>query len=739
MLAAATAVMVLALAGAVVIAATYDGRAYRDSARAPVAVEDPAQATVWWMWDTAYSLDGRYVDVVHVVPLVPDAPLPPGLARWPEPGEIVPSPAVLASAGFAELARQLGASSGAVISRDGLTDDRERLIYQRPAGDAFLPDSGRLVASFGKPHGGSTGVLGSAMRTKPESLFLEAYAALVVVPALVLLLVVVRIDGRRRTRALVIARTLGADARQRAAFLLGACARPVAAGAALGAVVVTVACLVDVRLPWVDYQVRASDLRASGAALVGAVVGAVLVVVGVLLLAHRARLGASAVRPEPRSVRVTPAALALFPLVVVGVDVAYSSAKPLGANVTTLVYYAGVLGVVVVLPFFVAATTRVVARGLVRVGRRRGSPSVIDASRQLLADAGGVLRLAAALAVVIVLASQVQIWSSKLSAQAMDAARLERVVGTAVATLDIPGDVAQQRRAVPVLNRHGHVVVLAGSDAPGAPPPRMFASCAGLRAVELDCREGVQQLTAATRAFAAAVSLNGDDAVRVVPGDPVIALGGAGDSGWRTALLVSPDGSDLPIAEVNADLSALSAPAPVVGRLSESWTWAANDGVDKAAWLTLFGAWAVALLSLALGGAGLAEQLDMARGVRAWAAMGAGARTIWGRTGWRMLTPLALAMAAGVAATVGLARPITAPGEGGSLPASTLLATCILAPLASLALWAAASSLAVRDLNVWRPPEPRAARVTRSGGGESGVEEWQDPDPAGRVSDARVG
>ncbi|MCR6688093.1 ATP-binding cassette domain-containing protein [Cellulomonas sp.] len=220
---------------------------------------------------------------------------------------------------------------------------------------------------------------------------------------------------------------------------------------------------------------------------------------------------------------------------------------------------------------------------------------------------------------------------------------------------------------------------------------------------------------------------------RVVPGDPVTALGAAGDSGWRTALLVSPDGSDLPIAEVNADLSALSTPAPVVGRLSESWTWAANDGVDKAAWLTLFGAWAVALLSLALGGAGLAEQLDMARGVRAWAAMGAGARTIWGRTGWRMLTPLALAMVAGVAATVGLARPITAPGEGGSLPASTLLATCILAPLASLALWAAASSLAVRDLNVWSPDDDR--RPVRGGSSAPGVDPPPRQRPAPRCLD----
>ena len=126
------------------------------------------------------------------LPALLAVPLPPGVARWPAPGEAVVSPAVAADLG-ADQRYMFGRIAG-IIAPQGLEVPRERRVYLRPAQAAFDPREMRPAAGFGSPNDGSfvgEGSLYAAPLLQVQLLVLSALVA----PALVALGLAAGVDG----------------------------------------------------------------------------------------------------------------------------------------------------------------------------------------------------------------------------------------------------------------------------------------------------------------------------------------------------------------------------------------------------------------------------------------------------------------------------------------------------------------------------------------------------------------
>ncbi|MBB4914221.1 hypothetical protein [Streptosporangium saharense] len=218
----------------VIAVATYEGRAARDRARGPIVTE-PQDAIAWW--SSRFDSVGHFQhSVVLVEPLGTSAPPPPGLTRWPAPGEAMLSPELL-SRGAAEGIRTRYGRFGGLIGREGLVAPSERLAYVRPPAppntDSWLPISG-----FGRPF---PLVETLNQRDLPEVLL--ALGALTLLPALALMATASRTGNRKR----------GALKE----------APPLAIGSAAGSLPLILTASTDLPIPATGYILNSTDIRAA--------------------------------------------------------------------------------------------------------------------------------------------------------------------------------------------------------------------------------------------------------------------------------------------------------------------------------------------------------------------------------------------------------------------------------------------------------------------------------------------
>ncbi|MFS8499615.1 MAG: hypothetical protein FWJ70_15605 [Micromonosporaceae bacterium] len=301
----ASAMIVISVAMLLMLGAVSAQRQSRLEAREPVpASTDGAHTVAFWL-DSLDFFDVRQFLLVYVVPVDATAPPPPGLTRWPEPGEAFVSPALLDADPTGGIARRYGRFGGE-IGLAGLVDANEWLVYLRPADDRVVTGSDRAleISGFGRPvtddHPALTGFL---FDYGPSDLY-QLVLWLVVLPAGVLVAVAARLGTEQRDRRLALLDALGAPRLPRAVFLAGEAAPPVAVGALIGAAVAAVPGLVDVTLPVVDHRVWARDIVP---VLAWLPVVASTTVLGILLLvvASAWRRGTSR-QASPRSVDHRP-------------------------------------------------------------------------------------------------------------------------------------------------------------------------------------------------------------------------------------------------------------------------------------------------------------------------------------------------------------------------------------------------------------------------------------------------
>ncbi|MEH1127897.1 ABC transporter permease [Micromonospora sp. CPCC 206061] len=205
--AVAMGIGVAALLLAAAVPGALDARQARVDARDWQSIGDrpPADNTVL----VAQQFDAAFRDqAVYAVLLRaegPRAPVPPGIARLPQPGEVVVSPALralLASKDADLFAPRLGgARVVGTIGPAGLAGPQELAYYL--GSDQLRPGNHERITAFGE--------FGTAEFSPVLSLLIVVISVVLLLPIAVLIGTAVRFGGERRDRRLAALRLVGAD------------------------------------------------------------------------------------------------------------------------------------------------------------------------------------------------------------------------------------------------------------------------------------------------------------------------------------------------------------------------------------------------------------------------------------------------------------------------------------------------------------------------------------------------
>ncbi|MFD7454713.1 ABC transporter permease [Kitasatospora sp. NPDC059827] len=703
----ATAALAAALLTAAAGYATYEGREARQTARAPVLAVNDSGRPATARWGAAFdSVGGRQFSIVYLEPLTPDAPLPPGLARWPAPGEAVLSPALRADGASESIADRYGTVVG-TIGAEGLAAPGERLAYIRPTA-VLAPDARRMDGITGYGQSDWNDFFGDPIFIGKQWLFQLGVAGLLVLPALVLTVVAVRSGAVARDRRTAVVSALGGSRRDTAWIALGEAVVPLAAGAAVTAAASAGALVRDWHIPVVSYQLAAADLRDHAWLLLSAwllstvaVAGAVTVTGSVSARPSRAAKRSRRVRPTatgPR--RSTTRCAALCPVMLLVAVRGPDYVDPQTA-LAGLVHYAGVIGTLATLPAVIGLAAAAAGRCLTRCGRRLGSPGTLIGGRHMAVHPSAATRVVAGVVVAVGLIIQIQMWYTAGSAPAVQAKAIHQRFGDTMlqfrpVNTPTPDRISAFRTRLPA-NASPVTLTDPGGDTPGGLLIR--GSCDALTSLELPCTaEPVAVPPTAgdrrARMLMSFYSYSGRTP-RAQAGEPGITNAGS------TTVLISTDGRDLPTARIkNAAFHTLPQGAEV-STVGGEWLIGTNTIADQARWIPLLGAVAITVLAAAVGISGLTEFLRFGT-VLAPTTVLTGTPGVYAvAAAWNVLLPMALAGLAGdaVGAWLAISRPV-----GGTELSTTTLAFCALATVAlATVLWVWGTVSSTRQGRTWTP------------------------------------
>ncbi|MFJ5835143.1 hypothetical protein [Streptomyces sp. NPDC093089] len=368
----------------------------------------PSPSLLWK--ETGDYVHDRQFSVIFIEPLVADAPLPPGVPRWPAPGEALLSPALLADGRDEGIESRYGRHVGA-IGPEGLADPGERLAYVRPAQGLFVRDNACPLHGFGMS---SIWALGDAASVKPLTVFLSLVIGVLLVPAGLLTVVAARLGAAGRDRRVALIGALGGSRWQVSLLGVGEAAGPILLGTGLIAPLAVTALFVDIRVPWTGCLLGAADLRAHAAVLAGAVLAAPLLVAVTVVLLHPPAVSSRGTRPQgrPRS-RAVKVMACLCPLFLLILSWYPTAATDSGATPElAVVLMAGSIGTLATLPAVAALLISAAGRALTAIGRRRGAPGTLLAGRWIQGRPGYLTRLVAGVVMAVGLLCLVQVYPS---------------------------------------------------------------------------------------------------------------------------------------------------------------------------------------------------------------------------------------------------------------------------------------------------------------------------------------
>lgn len=548
-----SAVLCLGLAALVgALALTRDRDARAETIR-PTLTETRPEASVLVSYDGFTEIQNRPVLVVSIWPLRPDAPLPPGVTSWPQPGQAVVSPQVADDlAGTADPA-VFGPVAG-TIADAGLETPTERRVYLRPTQAALDPEAMQAATGFG---GNTTdgwwglGVLDAPPSWEVAALLLVA----VVLPGAVALALGAGLDQQRRSarnRLLTIA-----GARRRDRLLLdGAEAWPaVALGTLLATAAVAVTAAVDIRLSFLETTLRAAQLRQHLPALVGALLVGHLLALAVVLTvrpATRTRRGRPGfVTKISQTLPMTRAAVGLG----VGAGTVVLPTFSQSGPIRTLIYIGGTALFILTLPAILAVALAGIGSLVARVGLRTGSVGSLLGGRRLEVFPARTARLCLGIAGVVLALGQVQLWASQLGQQYTNAQAARAIYGTTVLQANHTTYGAGMAAFLTDLDRATRPVWTWVEESTDGPPIAVLgATCPTLTTLNLGCSATtVSAGDAAVRApqLRAMVETSfafGDIRVQPLPDDDPAGLADRG----AALFLVSSEGQDLPLTPASA-------------------------------------------------------------------------------------------------------------------------------------------------------------------------------------------
>ncbi|MFG2545676.1 hypothetical protein ACGFOM_24875 [Streptomyces sp. NPDC048594] len=687
---AATTVAVLAVCGFLLSAASFDGRNERSQARWPQAAAPGTPPTSLWLARLA-SVDDRQYDVVYVEPLASDAPLPPGLSRWPRPGEAVLSPALKAVG--PQVRSEYGEAVG-TIAPNGLESPSEYFAYVRPTAERLDRDAMTEASGFGVSW---TPPLGEHMYNFGPREFQWVYLALVALPAGLFVVIAARVGAAARDRRTAILTALGASRTARAWFTVGEACAPVAIGASAAALAVAPVLLTDIPLPVVDFVLYAPDARAALPSLVGAVLGVPLAVLAaVVLLQPRHRPGTSTRPVATRQRREW--VLWLFPIALFG-TVQGTDLAPYDLSLPVLV--AGSVVTIALLPAVAGAVVSAGGPALARFGAAHGRVGMLVAGRRLAVGARPVARLVAAVVIAVGLAAQGQIAISLFTDMSDRVDAVEEQLGTSV--LRVSTTLSTTTADVAAFERDlgPGVQTLAVTRDPRSGRTDLVAGCPAWRGLGVTCpAEEPVELRTLHAGLAQAAELE-----RSVGGS-LHARSGDVTETVRTAeepalVVLAQDGRQLSPLQVHRAANAHVAMATnvqvfaMVGTLGGS-----GEGIAAQQWLKLLSMAGVLVIVIVAGVGSVSQFIRTGRELGPVSVLSGNGRVYYAVSLWSLLVPTAFAVCAAVGVTWYVTLPLMADSAD-RLSALSAVGATGLACAALMAWWGARTASAAGL--AWRP------------------------------------
>ncbi|MER7704161.1 hypothetical protein ABTX81_14810 [Kitasatospora sp. NPDC097605] len=685
-------------------AAVHEERGLRMTARnpAPVSATDRASAVARW-WERPDTIADRAISVIHVRPLHRDAAPPPGLPRWPEPGEAYLSPALLAT--DPAMADRYGRLAGTVAHK-GLADGAELIAYVNPLRENFFDEvheENSYIGGFGNPDR----VFFFVNSHQFDRGLAELHILLLLMAGLpcgALVLVAVRSQSESRDRRLSMLDALGAPTGVRALVLAGEAALPLLAGLGAGAALVVGISLTSPTFPFTGYPVWSEDLRSGLPLLPFALLGVfafLLLVVVASGIRRPRRTGTRPGRVPAKPARWAPLVFAA------GLAVAAWGSNTRGVDGRTG-FVVGAAVTLIALPHTAARLSRLLGRRLADRGAAKGDAGRLIAGRWLAARPATLARLSAALLVGLGMVTIGQVLTTQFTGPAEQARQRFEQSGASlvqVRSRNIPAT-AEGFIAAVGASRTLRYSPQAGAD-DGTPRVGLTGQCevladlGRLRACPpspVPPRDAFESLTPLGRQI-----LLGDEMVSApvatVCGCAASAAGG--DLALYGFLVLNRDGE--------AGVSAIEQAAyahligPMTYRPGQSWMLGTAAQAAQVRWLldvALLGLLALALAGT-LGAAGIF--LEQARALGPLAAFRTDRRFYSGIAFWNLALPLGAVGVAGALVAGLLGRLLINLGKGGtmSLPLLALGLGVVAASGAAVAL--VCGRVAAGQAAAWRP------------------------------------
>ncbi|MFF3765842.1 hypothetical protein ACFYYR_17380 [Streptomyces sp. NPDC001922] len=719
----ATAVLSLGLSAVAATYAVYDGIEQRTQNRA-LQFRDafPSRPVTAMAVPHFDKVEGRQFALVHLRPLSPRSAPPPGVDRWPAPGEAVLSPALARDLRSEGASERYGRIAG-TIRDEGLAHPGERYAYVNPTDRQLDTRRSHPVVGFG-----DRGMPTGDIRFIPDRATFLPVLLLLLVPGAVLAFVAVRLGSPGRDRRRALLGVLGVGRAQQALFTLAEAAVPVAAGAVVGTLpALWVTAVGNVPLPWVDYWLSSADLRNRwpASALAGCGGAAVMaLLLAVFLRPARQRTSRSTRRPL-RRYRVTERAAFACPLLLFATVWGPAQLDPARPGVLRdVLYTAGVVAVLATLPCAVAVGVAALGSQLARRARREGAPV---AGRYLAAHRGVTVRLAAGVAIALALVSHLHLEVTRVGENARAAQVTASRVGDRVLLLKLSGHLPRDRvntvlRGLPA--GVGTLAVYPPSDPGSRAPARIQGACPLLRSLQLRCPErptlvssrmADPRLVETLRWISPVV-----DRFEVRQGAP---LPGRSAVRPERLVLVASDGGVLPRARIEQTLRDSTPVASAgVGAPGAEWLGGARDADTRGRWIVLLGLPGLLTVALALALAGLSSFLDFGRGSTRPGVLAGRRSAAYASAAWALAAPLSAAFVMGAVAAGWLAAPREAAGDGVGLSGDVLAV--------------AAGGVAVLTVLIWWWGARAAVRPSRRH--PAGVEDTRQGRPGHRVAPRRT-
>lgn len=642
--------------------------------------------------------------VIYLAPLTDSAVPPPGLPRWPQPGEAFLSPALLAADPDGVLQRRYGIFGGA-IGMQGLAEPDEWLVYVRPSNDEIISryDGRFLVSGFGhRPGADETFRTISNTGRSPDE-FYWLLLLVVAVPTSVLVTVAVRSGSEQRDRRVAMLHALGAPRRAVGWIVAGESVLPVVAGSLIAGLAAWLTTLLSVRLPVASYQVLAGDLAHRQLWVPLLVIASCVLMLLLVAAAHyrvrrlrgtRPQVSVSGWQTWPRIVFLLALSAAVWS--------ATNGFRDGGAGIDsdmTLIFIPAAMITLATLPSAVSALARPLGRLTAAAGWRWGRVDALVAGRWLAYRPAALSRVCGAFVVGLGALTLLQVWVSQ-NADPSAAAPVRLEIADQLVTVRATRPELDASRFIAAVGTDRVLTIEQAGDG----TPIIVGTCPALRIIG-EMATCPHTPAPASQVFGRLTTLGNaiktGDATILLHAEPLAASTSAGDTSLAGFLVHNPDGE--------AGFAAIAEKAHHILAMPDVHTARQHTISGSLAYATLFTwLWTFAALGLlllvttALFGA-IDAFLNQARSLGPLGAMHTGKALYIKIATWNLALPLAAAGVAGGAVAALLGFLLTRLRASGSLSWDLLTAGVLVVATIGIIIAGLCGQAATRLARTWHP------------------------------------